>query len=102
MAGELAAADVLARVETVRPGDRVYTPKGNPEGYIVRETNEYEDGTIVVTYSTGRRSSLRIGDTLLVTDDVLASFAPLRKGERLRLRRRAHDRPVSPRRPSAA
>lgn len=80
-------ADVSARVETIRAGDRIYTPRGNPKGYRVVALEVYDDGAHVVVYSTGRSSSLRIGDHLLRTADVLASLAPLRAGERLRCRR---------------
>jgi len=98
---ELASADVSARVESIRPGDRVYLPRGNPEGYVVREVNEYEDGAVVVVYSTGRSSRFRFGTELHRTEDVLASLAPLRKGDRLRCRRGASSSRPAPRASSA-
>jgi hypothetical protein len=81
--------DVLARAATIRPGDRVYTPKGPAEGYAVREVNRYDDDTIVIVYSTGRAFQARFGGEILRTADVLASLAPLEADERIRCRRDA-------------
>lgn len=80
-------ADVLARAETVRAGDRIFTPCGSPAGYEVDAVNEYEDGSVVIVYRTGRSSSMRFGGVLCRTENVTASLAPLKMGERLRCRR---------------
>jgi hypothetical protein len=80
-------ADVSARVETIRPGDRVYRPLGREAGYEVERVESYDDGTHVVVYRTGESSRMRFGDTVLSTPNVLASFAAMQTGDRLRCRR---------------
>lgn len=78
---------MMARVETIRAGDRIFTPRGAHGGYRVVRVESYDDGMHVVVYSTGRRSSHRFGDTVHRTDDVLASIYPRKTGERVRVRR---------------
>lgn len=79
--------DVLAKVETIKPGDRVFTPRGRHDGYVVEQVAGYDDGTFVVTYRTGVSSRMRFGSVLAVTDDVLASLVPMAAGTRVRCRR---------------
>lgn len=94
--------DVLARVETVRPGDRVFTVRCPEQGYEVEAVETYDDAAIVVIYRTGRSSAHRFGDTVYRTENVLQSIAAMRAGERLRVRRGGPSRPAAPPRPSAS
>lgn len=93
-------ADVLARADTIRPGDRVYTPRGQLEGYAVERVERHEDGTLVVVYLTGRASQIRFGGVLCRTEEVLASLAPLRPDDRVRIRRDGRGRAAGPQRMS--
>jgi hypothetical protein len=65
-------ADVLAKVETVRPGDSVITPRGMR--FRVERVEE-------VTFSDGSRD--------YIIRHERGSFAPLRRGERLPVERSA-------------
>jgi hypothetical protein len=81
MAAELLPADSL------EPGDTLYLPSG-AERRVDHVAGPYEDGTVVVVYSTGRSSRSRFGEEYFHTPDVLQSIAPVMPDELVRARRR--------------
>lgn len=78
---------VLARVETVAPGDRIFTPRGDRGGYVVDElAGPYDDETFVVvyrrlTYAWENRAGAKM--VASYSGEQLCSLAPLVRGERL-------------------
>lgn len=78
--------NVHAKVGTLRPGDRIYWT-ARPGGVRVVAVESYDDGMVVVVYSTGRSSSARFGDEVLHTPEVLQSLHAMRPDERIAARR---------------
>jgi hypothetical protein len=83
----MAIRDVMARVESLEPGDVIYLPKGGARPVIRVES--HDDGTHVVVYHSLRSSSATFGGERMVTRHVLASLRPYATGERIRCRRGA-------------
>lgn len=82
----MSGPNVRAKVSTLQPGDTVYPPSF-PEGRPVVAVESYDDGDVVVTYSTGRSTHHRFGDEVLQTADVLASFHSMPADSRVPARR---------------
>jgi hypothetical protein len=82
MGAELLPAGALEQ------GDVLYLPSGG-ERRVHHVDGPYDDGTVVVVYSTGRSSSARFGEEYFHTLDVLQSLAPVMPDELVRARRGA-------------